>query len=640
MSFNQLKEFNENEKNQALQDFNDRLAENKNILEQNKEELKQRVSNLLEPVGTEVLRLSGERLLKKYGMKKYYDAIKSGDTNAFVKQATSDANNKIQQIVSDKADPYLKSLGLNDEQVSNFKNGEFDKLGDNITSNIFKKANDVEDNLDVRNALSNTGFKAPEIDAVMDTKAGDLLANKAYQFRQRLPSLMDKYSNGLNNQGQTEFGKLTNNQDPTIDNIGDHEAVMDALLKNPELREAQGLVGGGEFSTTSFSVPELAKQFNWKFGISETGGAEKDILTPEQREAFEKQEFAEDLARASRAGLPPPPERALPTDIDLTQQAIQPTKAELFRRQIEAGERTAPSKLNRGGTQLEARQDPISNPNVIDGSYSRGSYKIPSKQAQPKPVEDQPTGGAQSQIADQFPISDEDLAPIRAFRASNPPPPKPEQLQSTSGIQTAGQDISEGVGGLAAAKQGRSLFKKIKNRGSSKNEPPAEEEPQEPPAVEEAPAEDAETSIGDEAPPVESKPSEEAPPPQEEATAPTDEPKPVEGEEATETGELSEADKEAILAKGGTGEIGDATAENAGKLAEGGAGAIFEDAGLAEASSEGFLNPVMDGVGLITGIAGLLMGSGIFSKKPKAPSPPPPPQNVSVVSGSLGEGQI
>ena len=47
MSINQLKEFNENEKNQALQDFNDRLADNQNILEQNKEELRQRVNNLI-----------------------------------------------------------------------------------------------------------------------------------------------------------------------------------------------------------------------------------------------------------------------------------------------------------------------------------------------------------------------------------------------------------------------------------------------------------------------------------------------------------------------------------------------------------------------------------------------------------------
>ena len=95
MSLNQLKQFNEQEKNSAIQDYNDRLAENQNILEQNKEELKQRVANLVEPVGTEVLRLSGERLLKKYGLKKYYDAIKSGDTQGFVKQATNDAQNKI-----------------------------------------------------------------------------------------------------------------------------------------------------------------------------------------------------------------------------------------------------------------------------------------------------------------------------------------------------------------------------------------------------------------------------------------------------------------------------------------------------------------------------------------------------------------
>ena len=48
----------------------------------------------------------------------------------------------------------------------------------------------------------------------------------------------------------------------------------------------------------------------------------------------------------------------------------------------------------------------------------------------------------------------------------------------------------------------------------------------------------------------------------------------------------------------------------------------------------------MDGVGLVTGIAGLLMGSGIFNKKPPAPPKPPPIQDVSVVAGTVGEGQI
>ena len=48
----------------------------------------------------------------------------------------------------------------------------------------------------------------------------------------------------------------------------------------------------------------------------------------------------------------------------------------------------------------------------------------------------------------------------------------------------------------------------------------------------------------------------------------------------------------------------------------------------------------MDGVGLITGIAGLLMGSGLFNKKPPAPPKPPAIQDTSVVAGSLGEGQI
>ena len=628
MSLNQLKEFNEQQKNSAIQDFNDRLEDNQNILEQNKEELKQRVSNLLEPVSTEVLRLSGERLLKKYGLKNYYDAIRKGDTDGFIKQATSDVNNKIQQVVSDKADPYLKSLGLNDEQVSNFKNGQFDKLGDDVTSKIFNKANDLENNLDVRNALSNNNFKPEEIDSVMKSDVGDLLKNKAVQFQQRLPSLMDKYRNGLNNQGQAEFGKLTNNEDPSIENIGDHEAIINSLLKNPNLREAQGLVGGGRADDVPFfSVPDLVKKYEW----TNTGGAEKDIIPPEQREQFEKEDFAQDLERASRAQalgeVLPVPTKEL-SGVDLS-ETTQPTQRELFRKQIEEGTRQAPSKLDRGGTKLEPRQEPISNPNVTDGSYSRGSYKVPSKQAQQAPPPDEPTAGAQSQIADQFPISDEELAPFREFRRQfPPPPPKPEQTESISGVQTAGQDISEGLGGLAAVKQGRNLFRNLKNRGSSKQEqePEDPEESQQPEPEAETPS----TETVDEPAPPQAQPTQEptAAPEVEKATEDVTKVTP----EAEATEDVSEAGK--------IGEIGDATAENAAKLSADGAGAIFEDAGLSEGASEGFLNPIMDGVGLVTGIAGLLMGSGIFNKKPPAPPKPPPIQDISVVSGSAGEGQI
>lgn len=639
MSLNQLKEFNEQQKNAALQDYNDRLEDNQNILEQNKEELRQRVANLVEPIGTEVLRLSGERLLKKYGMKKYYDAIKSGDTQGFVKQATNDAQNKISQIVSDKADPYLKSLGLNDEQVKNFKNGDFDKLGDDVTSKIFNKANDVENNLDVRNVLSNNNFKPEEIDSVMKSDVGELLKNKAVQFQQRIPTLMDKYRNGLNNQGQAEFGKLTNNEDPSIENIGDHEAIINSLLKNPNLREAQGLVGGGRPDDVPFfSVPELAKKFEWTTPV--TGGAEKDILSPEEREQFEKEDFAQDLERASRAQalgeVLPVPTKEL-SGVDL-REPIQPTQRELFRKQIEAGERADPSKINRGGSNLDTDRniETLSNPHVIDGSYNRGSYKVQSKAPTQAPPQDTPSGGPQSQVEDPFPITEEDLEATRpALEALRQQFPPPTTAPPTSSIQQAGQDISEASGGIMAAKQGRNLYKTIKNRGSSKQDiEPSDEE------------QSTETTVGTES--AEDPEQPEAPQPEEQSTAPvqTTEPKTIEESDApaeaekTVTPELSEAEKADILSKGGTGEIADASAEDAAKLSADGAGAIFEDAGLTEAGSEGFLNPIADGVGLVTGIAGLLMGSGIFDKKPPAPPKPPPIQDTSIVSGSAGEAQI
>ena len=62
------------------------------------------------------------------------------------------------------------------------------------------------------------------------------------------------------------------------------------------------------------------------------------------------------------------------------------------------------------------------------------------------------------------------------------------------------------------------------------------------------------------------------------------------------------------------------------------------------AGSEGFVNPILDGIGLIGGLAGLIMGSGLFSKKPPAPPPvsiPKPPAIViPTVSQAVGGGQI
>lgn len=62
------------------------------------------------------------------------------------------------------------------------------------------------------------------------------------------------------------------------------------------------------------------------------------------------------------------------------------------------------------------------------------------------------------------------------------------------------------------------------------------------------------------------------------------------------------------------------------------------------AGSEGFVNPILDGIGLIGGIAGLIMGSGLFAKKPTPPPavaiPKPAPIVIPSISQTLGGGQV
>ena len=73
-----LSQFNANAEREARlnyqNEYNNEIMNNTNLLEQRKEELKQRVNSLIEPLGQEILRGAGERLIKQYGLKKYYDA--------------------------------------------------------------------------------------------------------------------------------------------------------------------------------------------------------------------------------------------------------------------------------------------------------------------------------------------------------------------------------------------------------------------------------------------------------------------------------------------------------------------------------------------------------------------------------------
>ena len=103
--------------------YNNEIMNNANLLEQRKEELKQRVNNLIEPLGQEILRASGERLIAQYGLKKYYDALKSGDTQSLIKSLTDDVGKKAKSIVAGQSDEALSKLGLKSEEIASLKKG-------------------------------------------------------------------------------------------------------------------------------------------------------------------------------------------------------------------------------------------------------------------------------------------------------------------------------------------------------------------------------------------------------------------------------------------------------------------------------------------------------------------------------------
>lgn len=87
---------NQNEKNRE-ESYEDKLQEIKDRTLENVNAVKERVRGLVETTSAEGLRAFGERILDKHGLKKYYDAYKTGNT----KPLEDDFNNVAQNIIND-----------------------------------------------------------------------------------------------------------------------------------------------------------------------------------------------------------------------------------------------------------------------------------------------------------------------------------------------------------------------------------------------------------------------------------------------------------------------------------------------------------------------------------------------------------
>ena len=233
MDLQQIVSQSEGERQQDIQDqLNNDILNNAQLSAERTEDLKQRVRNLLEPIGQEVFRISGERLLQKYGIKKYYDALKKGDTSALVDAATNDLKNRGQQFIEGKADNLMKRNGFSDEDISSvknaFKTGDFSNVSTDKLKGLFDNAESLQQNVDVRKALKNQGLNDEDVDDLTSTNFFSSLKRIPDILNQGLASASEKFQN-LTDSARSAFQKRI--QDKQLPEDIDPENMSDTLLQ-------------------------------------------------------------------------------------------------------------------------------------------------------------------------------------------------------------------------------------------------------------------------------------------------------------------------------------------------------------------------------------------------------------------------
>ena len=250
----------------------DQEIENNQELSQNRqEELKQRIRNLVEPMGQEVFRISAERLLKKYGLKKYYDAIKSGDTDKLVNTLSDDIKSKGKEFIQGKADEYMKARGYSDEDIQKVKDavesGDFSKIAPSDLKNIFDGGENLQQVNDVAQAARNSGASSEDIRDLPTSMIDDLqniprLINSGLQNSTERLSNLAQMPDSL---ATTSFRQATNDQPINTDNFIEHMSALNApqgnILANLRGQVAQPAQQAVEQSFTMPQVPEAAREF-------------------------------------------------------------------------------------------------------------------------------------------------------------------------------------------------------------------------------------------------------------------------------------------------------------------------------------------------------------------------------------------
>ena len=211
--------------------YNNEIMNNQNLTEQRKEELKQRVNSLIEPLGQEVLRASGERLIKQYGLKKYYDALKSGDTESLVKSLSSDLGKRAKSIVAGQSDTALKRLGLKDEEISSLKKGldtgDFSGIAKSKLTDLFSRAKSIARKQDVDKALDKLNVSKQDKEDLPSSflNDGEKLSSLV---ESGVSKMADRISN-LSGDAKQEFLNKTGGEVPSADELGEHMQELDNI---------------------------------------------------------------------------------------------------------------------------------------------------------------------------------------------------------------------------------------------------------------------------------------------------------------------------------------------------------------------------------------------------------------------------
>ena len=210
-------------------EYNNEIMNNQNLLEQRKEELKQRVNNLIEPLGQEILRASGERLIKQYGLKKYYDALRTGDTESLVKSLSDDLGKRAKSIVAGQSDEALGRLGLKPEEISSLKkglnDGDFSGIATSKLTDLFNRAKKIARSQDVDKALDKLNVSKQDKADLPTSFLRD--GEKVSALNESAVGKMTEKLSSLTGDAKQEFLDKTGGNVPSSDELAEHMQDLD-----------------------------------------------------------------------------------------------------------------------------------------------------------------------------------------------------------------------------------------------------------------------------------------------------------------------------------------------------------------------------------------------------------------------------